>query len=211
MGGSTSEVGSPRSESAAGVSRRDMLRITAGAAAVVPLAGLAGAVPAAEAAAAAPALFFSATEFALLDTLTELIIPTDEHSPGAKAAGVAGYIDRRLAEYDPTIPELRETREKWKAGLRTLDALARETSGKAFLETSAEAQVALLERLAAKEYNPQAEGERFFRELKQWTARGYYTSKIGIHDEMEYKGNTLQTEFAGTDVATLPPILPPSD
>ena len=41
-------------------------------------------------------------------------------------------------------------------------------------------------------------------ELKDWTARGYYTSSIGIHDEMEYKGNTMQDEFAGIDVATLP-------
>ena len=40
---------------------------------------------------------------------------------------------------------------------------------------------------------------RFFRELKHLTVRGYYTSKIGIHDEMEYKGNRLLLEFAGCD------------
>jgi hypothetical protein len=48
-------------------------------------------------------------------------------------------------------------------------------------------------------------------ELKSWTARGYYTSKIGIHDEMEYKGNRAIVEFSGVDVATLPPVRPPQD
>src|SRR5579884_3630039 len=43
-------------------------------------------------------LFFSRDEFALLDALTELIIPSDDHSPGAHEAGVAAYIDRTAAE-----------------------------------------------------------------------------------------------------------------
>src|SRR4051794_13124710 len=42
--------------------------------------------------------FLTPAEYALLDELTELIIPTDAHSPGARAAGVAGYIDARLTE-----------------------------------------------------------------------------------------------------------------
>lgn len=202
---SENEITAPGNEGAGEVglslSRRDALRLAAGAAAAVPLSGLAAAT-----ALSAPApAFFTAPEFALLDVLTELIIPTDEHSPGARAAGVAAYIDHRLAEYDPALPELRGAREQWKSGLRTVDALSREASGSSFLESAPSAQVVLLERLAAKEQDPQTEGERFFVELKGWTARGYYSSKIGIHDEMEYKGNTLQTEFAGIDVAALPP------
>lgn len=187
------------------LSRRDALRLAAGAAAAVPIAELV--TPAALAAppAATPG-FFSSAELALLDALTELIIPADEHSPGARAAGVAALIDRRLAEYDPTLPDLREAREHWKAGLRALDMLSREASGAPFLESSAEAQGALLERLASREGDPKTEAEKFFGELKRWTARGYYTSKIGIHDEIGYKGNTLQTEFAGIDAATLPPV-----
>lgn len=43
-------------------------------------------------------LFFTKQEFALVDELTELIIPADDHSPGARAAQVAGYIDFRLSE-----------------------------------------------------------------------------------------------------------------
>ncbi len=40
--------------------------------------------------------------------------------------------------------------------------------------------------------------EQFFVELKRSTARGYYTSKSGIHADQEYKGNVYQPgEYAG--------------
>jgi glucoside 3-dehydrogenase (cytochrome c) hitch-hiker subunit len=191
------------------ITRRDVLRLAAAAAAapLVPrvVAGT-GAVPA-----LAAGRFFDAAEMALLDELAEMIIPQDEHSGGAHAAGVAAYIDTRLGEYDPAIPDLREERLKWRAGLALVDRVARETSGASFLEATPEQRVAALTRLAAGEEDPQTDGERFFVELKHWTAVGYYTSRIGIHDEMEYKGNTLLAEFSGTDPATLPAIPPPGD
>jgi hypothetical protein len=40
---------------------------------------------------------------------------------------------------------------------------------------------------------------RFWIELKRMTVTGYYTSKIGIHDELEYKGNRILQEFVGCD------------
>ena len=55
--------------------------------------------------------------------------------------------------------------------------------------------------MAQNEEEPKAPAERFFGELKRATAGAYYSSKVGIHDEMEYKGNTLLTEFVGTDVS----------
>ena len=42
--------------------------------------------------------FFTPEEFAAVDELTEMIIPADEKSPGAKAAMVAGFIDGYLAD-----------------------------------------------------------------------------------------------------------------
>ena len=217
------------------VTRRDALKLAAVVAATPLLprgiaeAAEAAATSAAGKAAAAAGRFFTAPEMALLDELVELIIPADAHSGGARAAGVAGYIDGRLAQYDPAIPVLKADMERWKAGLATVDALARETSGKTFLETSIAERTALLERIAkplteaevpAEEpeerrqpaaSRPETVGQRFFVELKSWTARGYYTSNIGIHDEMEYKGNRAIVEFSGVDVATLPPIRPSED
>jgi len=190
------------------LTRRDVLRLAAAAAAapLVPRAALGEAAPG-----LVPGRFFDAVEMALLDELTEMIIPQDEHSGGARAAGVTAYIDGRLAEYDPAIPDLLEERTKWKAGLTLVDALAREVSGSRFLEASPAQRTAVLQKLAAGEEDPKTDGERFFVDLKHWTAFGYYTSRIGIHDDMEYKGNTLLTEFSGTDPATLPAIPPAAD
>ena len=192
------------------ITRRDVLRLAA-AAAAAPLVPRATLAETGKAPVLAAGRFFDAPEMALLDELVEMIIPQDEHSGGARAAGVAAYIDGRLAEYDPAIPDLREERLKWKTGFALMDTLAREASGTRFLEASPTQRIAVLQKLAAGEEDPKTDGERFFVELKDWTAFGYYTSRIGIHEEMEYKGNTLLAEFSGTDPATLPAILPPGE
>ena len=55
--------------------------------------------------------------------------------------------------------------------------------------------------MAAKEQRPTTEEEKFFGELKDARRARPTTSKIGIHKEMEYKGNVLLEEYAGTDVS----------
>jgi hypothetical protein len=174
------------------LSRRAMLERTA-AALAVPLLG-AGVAPALSQGTAAPR-FLTAAEYALLDELTEIIIPTDDHSPGARAAGVAAYLDGRLAE------SLRpEWQGRWRDGLAAVEQLSREMNGGPLLEASPEQRLAVVERMAAGEADPKTAPEQFFMELKGWTVRGYYTSKIGIHDDQEYKGNVYQTgDYAGFD------------
>jgi hypothetical protein len=41
--------------------------------------------------------------------------------------------------------------------------------------------------------------EVFFANTKQATIHGYYTSEIGIHQELRYKGNQLLAEFVGCE------------
>ncbi|MBV9612472.1 MAG: gluconate 2-dehydrogenase subunit 3 family protein [Acidobacteriaceae bacterium] len=168
------------------VNRRDVVKLLSGA------AFTALQLPAAEP--NAP-LFFTTSEFALLDALTELIIPTDEHSPGAHEAGVATYIDRSVAE--AFVPE---EKSSWRKGLRSIDELSNRTYGSSFLKMSKEQQTALLAKIAAAEAKPSTEQEKFFTQLKQTAAFAYYSSSIGIHQEMEYKGNVILQEFAGYDV-----------
>ena len=131
----------------------------------------------------------------MLDELTELIIPADEHSPGARAAGVAAYIDGRLAEsLEPDWQAL------WRSGLEAVDGLSRELNGQQFLHATPDQRLTVLTSMAADERAPKTPPERFFTELKRWTVRGYYTSKIGIHVDQEYKGNVYQQgEYAGYD------------
>jgi hypothetical protein len=173
------------------LSRREMIAATAAALVTPLLPGGAAAPPAV----GVPGKFLTAAEYALLDELTELIIPADDHSPGARAAAVAGYIDGRLAEsLEP------DWQARWRTGLQAVEGLSRELNGKPFLEATPEQRIAVLTRMAAGEQDPKTAPERFFRELKGRTAHAYYTSKIGIHLDQEYKGNVYQRgDFAGYD------------
>jgi hypothetical protein len=189
----------PVDYSRSAVTRREMLKRGAGAAAGAPMlvSGVAAQTPRRAASRRSRSLkFFTEAEFALVDELSEMIIPTDDHSPGARAARVAAYIDARLAESFENGP-----RNEWRAGLRLVDQLAREASGKIFLRASVEERHKVLSRMAQNEADPRREEEKFFRELKSRVADAYYTSKIGLHDEMEYKGNTFLREFVGEDAS----------
>jgi Gluconate 2-dehydrogenase subunit 3 len=140
--------------------------------------------------------FFTAEEFAMIDELSEMIVPADDHSPGARAAKVAAYIDARLAEAF-------EENDKviWREGLGRIERLCRDTTGKSFAQSSPEERVGILTRIAQNERTPKQPDELFFVELKTRVVDAYYTSEIGIKQELEYKGNTYLAEFVGTDVS----------
>jgi hypothetical protein len=176
------------------LTRRDVIKL--GAAATVAASLSVGETLAAQTA-AVPKAFFTPEELALVDELSEMIIPTDEHSPGAKAAKVAAYIDARLAE---AFEE--KDRTTWRDGLKLVDQLSRDSAGKSFLQSSPDERVAVLTRMAQNEREPKAPEEVFFVELKSRVAYAYYTSEIGIHKDMEYKGNTYLAEFVGFDVSS---------
>jgi hypothetical protein len=139
--------------------------------------------------------FFTKEEFAMVDELSELIIPTDNHSPGARAAQVAAYIDARLAESFENEPK-----QIWRNGLKGINGFSQEMNGKSFLDSTPKQRLSLLSRIAKNEETPETPHEHFFRELKSLTANAYYTSKIGIHQELEYKGNVPIQEFVGSEV-----------
>jgi hypothetical protein len=90
------------------LTRRDVLKLGAAAAA----AGVLSTSTPLGAQTAATATFFTPAELKLVDELSEMIIPADDHSPGARAAKVAAYIDARLAE---AFDEADRTR--WREGL----------------------------------------------------------------------------------------------
>lgn len=189
--------------------RRDLLKLLSAGALSAPLA-LAAPQPGAP-------LFFTTDEFLLLDTLTELVIPADDHSPGAHGAGVAAYIDKSVAE--AFMPE---DKTSWKKGLASVNQLSQSMYDKPFQQATKEQQVAILQKMSTSEDAKQsdkgeAEGdsgkrgaarpEQFFGQLKNTTAAVYYSSYIGIHQEIEYKGNVILQEFVGyMPDAPLPPI-----
>lgn len=140
------------------------------------------------------ARFFNPAQHALVGELTETIIPADSHSGGAKAAKVADYIDQLLREtYDDNHRAL------WREGLRLIDAMARHYSGKSFVDAAQEQRISVLKVLSDNAHMTDLPEVRFFVELKRFTVRGYYTSKIGIHDELKYKGNRILQDYVGCE------------
>jgi hypothetical protein len=182
------------------LTRRDALKTLVagiGAATIIPLVPVDVAEAAQKAVAkrrAGAALkFFTPAQHRTVDMLAELIIPADDRSPGAKAARVADYIDFVLSE-SPV-----DAKKAWTDGLAALDAASTNRHGKPFADATTEQQTALLTEAAKNEFNPTTPLETFFREAKTRTIFGYYTSKIGIHDELKYKGNQFLPEFVGCD------------
>ena len=133
----------------------------------------------------------SASQFATLEALVEAIIPADDRSPGAKQARVADYIDLLLSESEDSVTL------QWIGGLAVLDAEAVRRFRAPFVRLTAAQTDTLLAAISAKELAPETPLEHFFVMTKHATVQGYYTSEIGIHQELRYKGNQFLREFVG--------------
>lgn len=196
--------------------RRQWLKTSATflGAAVLPLSGaVPEAMPAepqnAQPAAAAPQTaptetsssvrFFTPAQHAMIEELSETIIPADSHSGGAKAAKVADYVEQRIRE---SVDE--QQKALWREGLRLMESMSQHYNGKSIVDSSAEERIAVLTVLSDNAQMTELPEVRFFHELKSLTVRGYYTSRIGIHDDLEYKGNRILMEFVGCDDPTPP-------
>jgi gluconate 2-dehydrogenase gamma chain len=139
--------------------------------------------------------FFKPDEFKTVESLTELIIPSDD-TPGAKEAQVACYIDfvvSAAAEFEPSLPF------EWTQGLKLLDSLSREKYQRTFHEISKDDQEALLVAMSLPEREAGTihPGFQFYRLVKNMTVEGFYTSRIGLIDVLGYKGLGFLSEFPG--------------
>ena len=137
-------------------------------------------------------LFFDEHQNATVEALSELIIPTTT-TPGAKAALVNRFIDLMLADQDA------DKQKEFYAGLAWLDARSIQVHNKTFVSLSTAEQTALLEPLADPGNSKPEDkpGVEFFEHFKDLTIYGYYTSKIGLEQELEYGGDDYHTEFPG--------------
>ena len=178
---------------AGGVTRRTALKAF-GTAALLPALSPDGVIAFARIQAAnavATPKVLSAAAFAMLETLVEAIMPTDERSPGAKDARVADYIDLLLSESDGELVL------PWLGGLAALDQEAASRFQKPFARLDPQQIDAVLADISRNELDPQTPLEHFFELTKHATIRGYYSSEIGIHRELRYKGNQFLKEFVG--------------
>ena len=149
--------------------------------------------PEAAAGAWAPKVF-NPRQNELVITLAELIIPETD-TPGAKAAKVNEYIDMVLAEAKP------ELREKFLQGLAWVDARSEERFRSPFVNAPPPQQIELLTSLstATAPSAVDAPGVEFFQALKGMTITGYYTSELGLVQEIGDDPQMFLTEFKGCE------------
>ena len=119
-------------------------------------------------------------------TLSELIIPQTE-TPGAKAANVNRFIDGVLSEGRA------EERTKFLEGLTALDARSMTEFAKPFVGATADQQTAMLTKLSTPPV------DEFFDAIKSMTIIGYYTSEVGMRQEMGDDGTLFFAEFKGCE------------
>jgi hypothetical protein len=181
------------------MNRREALRTlgtTAGAVAFVPWLsdeGLLAFVRLQSTKAPPTLLVLSTGQYATLEALVEAIIPADDRSPGAKEARVADYIDLLLSESEP------EVTLQWLGGIDELDEEATTRFSQPFAKIQPAEAESLLTEISRNELKPQTPLETFFVMAKHAAIHGYYTSEIGIHKELHYKGNQLLASFVGCE------------
>jgi gluconate 2-dehydrogenase gamma chain len=137
--------------------------------------------------------FFDPHAYKTLQALCETIIPADADSGGAIEAGAPEFIDLLTSENTDYQSILN-------GGLKWLDSTCTTRYGKAWLDCSPQQQAEILDLIAYRKNAAQGESLKepvqFFSFLRNFTADGFFTSKIGIK-YLGYKGNTFLTEFPG--------------
>ena len=137
--------------------------------------------------------FFDAGSYKTLQALCETILPADADAGGAVEAGAPEFIDLLTSENE-------EYQLTLGGGLKWLDSTCTSRYGKAYLECSLAQQKEILGLIAYRKNAEQdpalTNGVEFFALLRNMTADGFFTSKIGIR-YLGYKGNTFLTAFSG--------------
>lgn len=136
--------------------------------------------------------FFDDHQNETLIALSDLIIPTT-NTPGAKAAMVNRYLDLLYNE------EKKENQEEVIQALAWFDGRSLSLHNKPFVSLTAQEQAAILEPLAdPANIKPEDEaGGKAFGLIKELTIFGYYSSKIGLDEELQYQGDRYNTSFPG--------------
>jgi hypothetical protein len=101
------------------------------------------------------------------------------------------YVDEIVSSSADSVKTL------WMDGLAVIDGLAHNEYGLEYAKCTGAQQITIMEKISRNEEQPATFAEKFFVALKAATIDGYYTSKIGIHQDLEYQGNTVVIEFPG--------------
>jgi len=122
-------------------------------------------------------------------TIADLIIPATD-TPGATAAKVNEFIDLCLGEWFDA-----DERKRFLDGLAEADARSNKRFGKDFTACTPEQQTEMLQLLDAEvaglrdadkqgTHREPSPSQRFFSNMKRVTLLGYFTSEVGVTEEL---------------------------
>jgi gluconate 2-dehydrogenase gamma chain len=137
--------------------------------------------------------FFDAHQYQTLQLLCETILPADADSGGAIEGGAPEFIDLITSENQEYQSQLGD-------GLKWVDSACTTRYLKTYLECAPGQKKEILDQIAYRKNAVQDESltqaVEFFSLLRNLTADGFFTSKIGIK-YLGYKGNSYLTQFPG--------------
>jgi len=128
--------------------------------------------------------FFDDHEMKTITILGDIIIPKDETSGSASDAGVPAFIEFIVKDQPRYQTPLR-------GGLKWLDIQSLKRFNADFASCTSQQQIEIVDDIAFPEKaKPEfQQGVTFFNTMRDLTACGFFTSKIGIKD-LGYVGNT---------------------
>ncbi|RXK49832.1 gluconate 2-dehydrogenase subunit 3 family protein [Aquirufa rosea] len=128
--------------------------------------------------------FLNQHELETITILSDIIIPADGKSGSASQAGVTKFIEF-------IVKDKPEFKTPMRGGLRWIDGESKRRFNKLFTEITPKQRIEIVEDIAYPEkVKPQfSQGVTFFTLMRNLTATGFYTSRIGL-DDLGYKGNT---------------------
>jgi len=128
--------------------------------------------------------FFTDHEYETVRQLSNLVIPADDRSGNAEDANVPNFIDYMLAE------EHEWNRTPMRGGLRWLDVQCKKRFDSDFIRCDESQKKEILDEIAWPEIakDEMKPGVRFFNLFRDYTASGFWSSKIGVND-IGYIGN----------------------
>lgn len=147
-------------------------------------------------------VFFTEDQANLVGELAEIILPKTS-TPGAKDAGVPGFIDSMLKEVYQ-----KEDQDKFLTGLAEFDEDAKKTFGNSFNDCDPDEQKAHFKKHHDEALSKSASGEStgwwntgggsdkpFVLKMKELTLLGFFTSEPGATQVLQY--NPVPGPFQG--------------
>lgn len=127
--------------------------------------------------------FFTAHEMTTITILADIIIPKDDRSGSASDAKVPEFIEF-------IVKDMPEHQLPMRGGLRWLDRHCVLQYNQPFSDCSRQQQIEVVDAIAypGKAAPAMGPGVAFFNRMRDLTATGFFTSKMGIED-LGYMGN----------------------